>query len=218
VELHLKGQTVRDFPMTLKQRLLDYIMDPNVAFILLAIGLMAIYAEFNHPGAVIPGVVGLIFVILAIFALNLLPTRYAALSLILAAFVLFALEAKFGTHGVLAIGGMVSMIMGALLLVDAPIPEMRIHLLTALAVSVPIGLITVFLVSIALRARRSKVTTGTQALVGATGIARTQLSPEGKIFVHGELWNAIASAPVAPGEKVRVRTVDGLTLHVDPAR
>jgi membrane-bound serine protease (ClpP class) len=217
VELRLAGQPIRDFPMTLKQRLLDYIMDPNVAFILLAIGLMAVYAEFNHPGAVVPGVVGVIFVILAIFAFNLMPTRYAALVLILAAFVLFALEAKFGTHGVLAIGGVVSMIMGALLLVDAPIPEMRIHFLTAAAVSVPIGLITVFLLGIALRARRNKVTTGTQGLVGATGMARTPLAPEGKVFVHGELWNAAASAPVAAGEEVRIRRVDGLTLYVDPA-
>jgi membrane-bound serine protease (ClpP class) len=217
VELHLAGQPVRNFPMTLKQRLLDSIMDPNVAFILLAIGLMAVYAEFNHPGAVIPGVVGLIFVILAIFAFNLMPTRYAAMMLILAAFVLFALEAKFATHGVLAIGGVVSMVMGALLLVDAPIPEMRIHLITALAVSVPIGLITVFLVSIALRARQNKVATGAQAMVGALGIARTPLAPEGKVFVHGELWNANASAPVAAGEQVQIRRVDGLTLYVDPA-
>jgi membrane-bound serine protease (ClpP class) len=218
VELHLAGQPVRDFPMTLKQRLLGYIMDPNVAFILLAIGLMAVYAEFNHPGAVIPGVVGLIFVILAIFAFNLMPTRYAALVLILAAFVLFALEAKLATHGILAIGGVASMIMGALLLVDAPIPEMRVHLVTALAVSVPIGLITVFLVSIAIRARQNKVATGAQAMVGAIGIARTPLAPDGKVFVHGELWNATASVPVAAGDEVQIRRVDGLTLYVDPAK
>jgi membrane-bound serine protease (ClpP class) len=217
VELHLAGQPVRDFPMTLKQHLLDYIMDPNVAFILLAIGLMAVYAEFNHPGAVIPGVVGLIFIILAIFAFNLMPTRYAALMLILAAFVLFALEAKIAAHGALAIGGVASMIMGALLLVDAPIPEMRIHLVTALAVSVPIGLITVFLVSIAIRARQNKVATGPQAMVGVIGVARTPLAPEGKVFVHGELWNATSSAPVTAGEEVQIRRVDGLTLYVDPA-
>jgi membrane-bound serine protease (ClpP class) len=216
VTFHLADKPVEDFQMTLKQRILDYMMDPNVAFVLLAIGLLALYAEFNHPGAVLPGVVGLIFIILAIFAFNLLPTRYAALALILVAFIMFALEAKFGTHGVLAMGGIVTMVIGALLLVDAPIPEMRVRLVTALAVSIPIGLITVFLVGIALRARRNKVVTGAQGLVGKTAVARTPLTPEGKVFVHGELWSAIASASVEPGDEVLIREVDGLVLRVDP--
>jgi membrane-bound serine protease (ClpP class) len=218
VTLHLAGQGVDEFSTTLKQRILGYLMDPNVAFILLAIGLLALYAEFNHPGAVIPGVVGLIFILLAVFALNLLPTRYAALALVLAAFVLFALDAKFGTHGVLTIGGIACMVIGALLLVDSPIPEMRIHLLTALVVSVPIGVITAFLVGIALRARRNKVSTGTQALMGAVAIARTPLASHGKVFVHGELWNAVASADVAEGEEVIIRRIEGLTLYVDPLK
>jgi membrane-bound serine protease (ClpP class) len=216
--LHLVGKPVREIPMTLKQRILGYMMDPNVAFILLAIGLLALYTEFNHPGAVIPGVVGLIFILLAIFAFNMLPTRYAALTLILAAFVLFALEAQIASHGALAIGGIVSMTIGALLLVDAPIPEMRVHLWTALAVSIPIGLITVFLVSIALRARRNKVSTGAQGLVGEVGVARTPLAPEGQIFIHGELWRAIASSDVPLGEQVIVRGVDGLRLQVELVR
>jgi membrane-bound serine protease (ClpP class) len=163
-------------------------------------------------------VVGLIFVILAVFAFNLLPTRFAAVALIVAAFVLFALEAKLAAHGVLAVGGAASMIMGALLLVDAPIPEMRVHLVTALAVTIPIAVITVFLLSIALRARRGKVVTGSQGLLGVIAIARTPLAPEGKVFVHGELWNAIASAEVAAGQEVRIRQVEGLTLRVDPVR
>jgi membrane-bound serine protease (ClpP class) len=218
VVLRLYGKPVHEFPMTLKQRILGYLMDPNVAFIVLAIGLLALYVEFNHPGAVVPGVVGLIFIILAVFAFNLLPTRFAALALILAAFVLFALEAKFAAHGALAVGGVACMTMGALLLVDAPIPEMRVHLVTAMAVSVPIAAITVFLVSIAIRARRNKVVTGTQGLLDVTAIARTPLVPQGKVFVHGELWNAIASADVAEGEEVRIRQVEGLVLRVDPVR
>src|SRR6266478_5152903 len=125
VTLNLIGDSVRPFDMTLKQRILAFIMDPNVAFILLAIGALALYAEFNHPGAVVPGTVGVVFILLAVFALNLLPTRFAAVVLILASFALFALEAKFAAHGVLAIGGMVTMILGGLLLVDGPIPEMR---------------------------------------------------------------------------------------------
>ena len=160
---------------------------------------------------------GVIFILLAIFALNLLPTRFAAVVLILASFALFALEAKFASHGVLAIGGIVAMILGALLLVDAPIPEMRVHLLTALAVSIPLGAITVFLMSIALKARANKVVTGAQGLVGEIGIAQTPLSPQGKVFVHGELWDATSSVSIAAGQTVVVRTVDGLQLRVDPA-
>jgi membrane-bound serine protease (ClpP class) len=203
--------------MTLKQRILAFIMDPNIAFILLAIGALALYAEFNHPGAVVPGTVGVVFILLAIFALNLLPVRFAAVVLILASFALFALEAKFSAHGVLAIGGMATMILGGLLLVDAPIPEMRVHVLTALAVSIPLGAITVFLMSIALKARAGKVVTGAQGLVGEIGIAQTPLTPSGTVFVHGELWDATSTVNVATGETVVVRNVDGLRLQVDPA-
>ncbi len=217
VTLNLAGQPVRDYEMTLKQRILAFIMDPNIAFILLAIGALALYAEFNHPGAVVPGTVGLIFILLAAFALNLLPTRFAALALILVAFLLFALEAKFASHGVLGIGGIVTLTLGALLLVDAPIPEMRVHLLTALAVSIPLGIITVFLMTIALKARAHKVVTGEQGLVGELGMAQTPLSPRGKVFVHGEIWDAVAPVNVAAGETVVVRSLDGLQLEVEPA-
>ncbi|HZQ68883.1 MAG TPA: nodulation protein NfeD [Terriglobales bacterium] len=216
VTMNLVGEPVRNYEMTLKQRILAFIMDPNIAFILLAIGAFALYAEFNHPGAVVPGTVGVVFILLAIFALNLLPTRFAAVVLILASFVLFALEAKFASHGVLGIGGIVTMTLGALLLVDAPIPEMRVHLPTALAVSIPLGLITVFLMNIALRARRNKIVTGVQGLIGETGIAQTSLSPAGKVFVHGELWDAVSSSPVSAGQQVVVRKVNDLRLLVDP--
>ena len=217
VSVRLRGQPVRGYEMTLKQRILARLMDPNVAFILLAIGALALYAEFNHPGAVVPGTVGVVFILLAVFALNLLPTRFAAVVLILASFALFALEAKFATHGVLAIGGIATMTLGGLLLVDAPIPEMRVHLLTALGISIPLGIITAFLMGIALRAHRNKVVTGTQGLVGEVGVARTALSPVGKVFVHGELWDAVSSTPLAAGEPVVVRKVDGLQLQVDPS-
>jgi len=203
--------------MTLKQHILAFIMNPNIAFILLAVGAMALFAEFNHPGAVLPGTVGVVFILLAIFALNLLPVRFAAVALILSSFVLFALDAKFVTHGVLSIGGIVIMVLGALLLVDAPIPEMRVHLGTALAVSIPLGGITAFVMALALKARRNKVVTGEQGLVGETGVARTALMLAGKVFVHGEIWDAIASAEVGEGERIVVRRVDGLLLQVDPA-
>jgi len=217
VTLNLAGEPVRPFDMTLKQRILAFILDPNIAFILLAIGALALYAEFNHPGAVVPGTVGVVFILLAVFALNLLPVRFAAVVLILASFVLFALEAKFATHGVLAIGGITTMVLGGLLLVDSPIPEMRVRLGTALAVSLPLGVITVFLMRIALKARANKVVTGAQGLVGERGVAQTPLSPQGKVFVHGELWDAVASANLSPGQLIVVRRVEGLQLQVDPA-
>jgi membrane-bound serine protease (ClpP class) len=215
--LNLVGQPIRMFDMTLKQRILSFIMDPNIAFILLAIGALALYAEFNHPGAVVPGTVGVVCILLAVFALNLMPVRFAAVILIFASFVLFALEAKFVTHGVLGVGGIVTMVIGGLLLVDGPVPEMRVHWWTALAVSLPVGVITIFLMTLALKARRNKVVTGTEGLIGETGVARTALSPQGKVFVHGEIWDAVSSVDVAAGQAVVVQRVDGLRLLVDPA-
>ena len=217
MKLHLTGQAIRGYDMSLKERLLSMLMDPNIAFLLFALGSLAIFAELNHPGAVVPGVVGVISILLALFALNLLPTRYASLALLVAAFALFALEAKYATHGVLGIGGMICMIFGALFLVDGPIPEMRVHLITALMVSVPIGLITIFLMTLVLRARRNRVTTGREGMIGEIGVARTQLEPAGKVFVHGELWNAVARTSVAQGTRVRVSGIDGLKLIVEPA-
>ncbi len=214
--LNLVGKTERVLEPTLKQKIMAWIINPNIASVLLMIGIMALYAEFNHPGAVVPGTVGVVCILLAVFALNLLPTRFAAVVLILASFVLFALEAKFATHGVLAIGGITTLIIGSLLLVDAPIPEMRVKLATALGVSIPLGIITVFLMSVAIRARRNKVVTGIEGLIGEVAIAQTELAPAGKVFVHGEIWDAVASANVPAGDKVFVRKVDGLQLRVGP--
>jgi membrane-bound serine protease (ClpP class) len=218
VTLNLAGQ--KEIPMqeTLKEQILGFLMDPDIAFILLAIGALALYTEFNHPGAVWPGTVGVVFILLAIFALHLLPIRFAAVVLILASFVLFALEAKFATHGVLALGGIATLVIGALLLIDTPIPQMRVKLVTALAVSIPLGVITVFLMTIALRAHRNKVVTGVEGLVGEIGVARTALTPAGKVFVHGEIWDAVATSEVGLGQKVVVEKVNGLQLRVVAAK
>ena len=217
VTLKTAGTPIRTYEMTLKQKVLSKLMDPNIAFLLLVLGGLALMAEFNHPGAVVPGVTGIVSILLALFALNLLPVRYASLALLLAAFALFALEAKYATHGILGIGGVVCMVFGALFLVDGPIPQMRVHLGTALAVSIPIGIIAVFLTTIVLRARRAQVTTGREGMIGEIGIARTALGPDGKVFVHGELWNATAQAAIAEGARVRVAGVNGLHLVVEPA-
>ncbi|HZD30465.1 MAG TPA: nodulation protein NfeD [Candidatus Angelobacter sp.] len=215
VTLNLVGAQVVELQMTVKQRILDFLLDPNIAFLVLAVGALALYAEFNNPGAVLPGVVGVVFILLALFALNLLPVRYAAFTLIMAAFVMFALEAKFATHGVLGVAGIALMTIGGLLLVDGPIPEMRVKLWTALSVSIPLGAITVFLMSIALKARRNKVVTGKQGMIGTVGEARTDIDPEGKVFVQGELWNAHALSRVLMGEPVVVRKIEGLELEVE---
>ncbi|MGZ5492542.1 MAG: NfeD family protein, partial [Thermoanaerobaculia bacterium] len=188
-KLSVSGKEVRTIGMSLKQRLLSFIMNPNIAFILMSLGMLALWAEFNHPGAIVPGVVGLISIVLAVFALNLLPTRYSALVLILVAFAFFALEAKFTSHGILGIGGAICMTIGALLLVDGPIPEMRVNMMTAISVSIPFAIIAVFLMTLVLKTREQPVATGTEAMVGEVGVAKTTVAPEGKVFVHGELWN-----------------------------
>lgn len=216
--LSLEEATVVEREMSLRQKLLNFLMDPNIAFLVLSLGMLALWAEFNNPGAIVPGVVGIICVLVALFALNLLPTRFAALTLILLAFVFFALEAKYASYGVLGAGGVVCMTLGAVLLVDGPIPEMRIQWLTALAVSAPFGVIAVFLMTIALKALRSKVVTGDAGLVGEIGVAHTALAPAGRVFVHGELWNAEADQPIAQGARIEVEAMDGFTLRVKPAR
>ena len=216
VTLHLVGKPVEDVPMTLRQDILDWLMDPNIAFIILAIGGLSLYAEFTHPGAIVPGVVGTIFILLSAFALNLLPVSWAAVTLIFAGFVLFALEAHFATHGILGIGGIAALTIGGLFLVDGPIPQMRVHIWTALGVSIPMGVITIFLTTLAIKAYRNKVVTGPQGLVGELGIARTDLMPAGKVFVHGELWDAHSTQPVEIGKAVRVLEIHDMELVVEP--
>jgi membrane-bound serine protease (ClpP class) len=214
--LHVAGKPIHFDEATVRERVLSWLMDPNFTFLLFAVGMLALYVEFNHPGAIVPGVIGFIFVLLALFAFHILPTSYAALVLILGAFVLFGLEAKFQSHGVLTVGGIVIMVIGALLLVNGPIPEMRIKLVTALSVSIPLGLITAFLMTIALKARQSKVMTGEQGLIGEVGVVQVALNPAGKVFVHGELWDAVAPIGVEAGRNVVVRGIRDLTLQVEP--
>lgn len=214
--LAVEGAAVRLFEMTLRQQLLAFIMNPNVAFILLTLGMLGLYAEMQNPGLIVPGVLGFIFILLAVFALNILPTRYAALALIVAAFILFALEAQISSHGILGAGGVVTLVLGALLLVDGPIPEMRVHLITALGVAVPFGVITIFLMTLVVRARAKKVVTGEQGLIGEVGVTRSNLSPRGKVFVHGEIWDAVSTQPLAAGEQVVVRGLKDFVLEVEP--
>src|SRR5215472_1343321 len=215
--MHVAGKPIRLYEMSLREHTLSWLMNPSLAALLLSFGLMALYIEFNHPGAIVPGVIGFICVLLALFALHMLPLRYEALALLLGAFVLFALEPKMHSHGVLTAGGIFMMVVGMLLLVNGPIPEMRVQLWAALSIAIPLGLITAFLMSIAIRARRGKVVTGEQGLIGQVGVVTSRLAPAGKVLLHGALWDAVATASVEVGQPVVVRQVQNLVLQVEPS-
>ncbi len=213
--LHTRGASLVSVDPTLREEILDRLTDPNLAFLILVIGGLLIYVEFNAPGTIIPGALGTILVLLSLFALNLLPVRYTSVMLIVAAFVLFVLEAKFASHGVLAGAGILALIFGSLTLVAGPIPEMRVHLGTALGAGIGFGLITVFLLRLALRARRGKMKMGGDALLGQIAVVTQPLDPSGQVLLNGELWQAESKQPVQRGEKVRVQALNGLTLLVD---
>ena len=216
-KLRLAGARIERYQMNLRQRALMPLIDPNVAFVLLILGMLGVYVEFSHPGLILPGVSGGILVVLSLMALTLLPVNWAGAALIVLGLTLFVLEAKIASHGILGLGGSVAMILGALILIDSGTPELRIRPATALAVTLPFAVITVFLLQLALRARAWKVSTGSAGMIDEIGVAKTDLDPEGKVFVHGEWWNAVATARVAQGGQVRVVGLDGLRLRVSPA-
>jgi membrane-bound serine protease (ClpP class) len=210
------GASIEIYQRSLRQKIISAIADPNIALILLVIGAVLIYVEFTSPGLIAPGVVGAILALLGLSAISVLPINWLGAALLLLAFTLFALEAKFASHGVLATGGSVCMILGAVMLIDSPLPEMRIHWSTAIALTLPFSAITVLLLSLALRARRAKVVTGSEAMVGEMGDAITELAPAGKVFVNGEYWDATSLRPAAAGVRVRVTAIDKLRLTVEP--
>jgi membrane-bound serine protease (ClpP class) len=214
--LHLGQSEISDYKLSMRERIVSAIADPNIGFILLVLGALGIYVEFSAPGLIFPGVVGGISVLLALSSLAVLPINWIGVALLALGASLFILEAKFASHGILGTGGTAAMILGALLLINGP-PEIRIHLSTAIAVSVPFALITMFLVSLAVRARRNKVVMGEAGLINTIGQARTQLAPAGKVFVHGEYWDAVSTVPVESGANVRIVAVDGLKLRVEPS-
>ncbi len=217
VTLRTSGAAIENYEPSLRQKIIAAIADPNIALILLVVGALLIYVEFTSPGVIAPGVIGAILVLLGLSAISVLPINWLGAALLLLAFTLFALEAKFTSHGVLAAGGAAAMILGAVLLINSPFPEMRIHWSTAIALALPFSLITALLVSLALRARRAKVETGAEGMIGELGSAVTDWAPAGKVFVHGEYWDSVSSRPAAAGAPVRVTSVDKLKLTVEPA-
>jgi membrane-bound serine protease (ClpP class) len=214
--LHTAGATVEVYQLTLRQRIISAVADPNLAFILLILGALAIYVEFSSPGMIAPGVVGSILVLLGLSALSVLPINWLGAALIMAAFAMFVLEAKITSHGVLGVGGAVALVLGAVMLIDSPSPELRIRWSTAIAVALPFSAITVLLLTLVMRARRNKVETGAEAMIGEEGSAVTALAPEGRVFVHGEYWNAVSSHPAPAGARVRVVAMEKLKLSVEP--
>jgi membrane-bound serine protease (ClpP class) len=214
--LHLSGATVTEAHLTLRERLMSSIADPNIGFILLVLGALGIYVEFSSPGLIFPGVAGAILALLGLSALSILPINWVGVALLVLSVVLFILEAKLTSHGILGIGATAAMVLGALLLINGP-PEVRIRLSTAIAVAVPFAGITMFLVSIVIQARRNKVLTGPSGMIGEVGVTRTALEPEGQVLVRGEYWDAVAAANIPAGTRVRVKSVTGLKLVVEPA-
>ncbi len=215
--LHTRDAQIVEYQATARERIVSAVSDPNVGFILLALGAVGVYVEFSAPGLIFPGVLGGIMALLGLSSLAVLPINWIGAALLILGAAFFILEAKFTSHGILGVGGTVAMVLGALLLINGP-PEVRIHLTTALAVTIPFALITIFLMTLVVRARANKAIMNEGGLVDEVGEARTALSPGGKVFVHGEYWDAVSATPVDEGARVRVVGVDGLKLRVEPAR
>ena len=217
-KLALAGAYRESFELSPREKFLTRIVQPDIFFVLLIVGVLGLYTEFTHPGVIAPGVIGGICIILALYAMHFLPVNFAGLLLIALALAFFILEAKFTSHGVLAAGGIVSMLLGAIFLIQSPITGGGVSLSVALAATLPFAILTVVLMRLVLRSRRWKTTTGKEELLGAHGVAESSLAAgaEGMIRVHGELWRAVSSQPVSPGKPVKVVRVEGLTLSVEP--
>jgi membrane-bound serine protease (ClpP class) len=216
--LHVAGARVAPVRSSLREDLLGWLVNPNIALLMLVCGALLIYLEFNTPGTIVPGALGTLMVLLAIFGLNLLPIRFTAVVLLLAAIGLLVLEAKFGGHGALAVAGIVCLAFGMLTLVAAPVPELRVNPAIAIAVSLAFGIITAFLLRLAVRARRMKSKLGLDALIGQVAQAMEEMAPEGHVLVEGEIWRAFSNEPVAAGTAMRVVGHEEYLLRVEKSR
>jgi membrane-bound serine protease (ClpP class) len=219
LKLDLAHAVLEAREMTTRQKFLSRIVQPDVFFILLIVGVLGLYAEFTHPGLFAPGVIGVIALVLALYAMHLLPVNLTGLVLVFVALGLFILEAKFPSHGVLGVGGAVAMILGALMLVRSPLTGMGVSLGTALGVTIPFALIIIFLMRLVMRSLSWKQSTGAEQLVGEVGEVTEPVEVSGgrgMVFVHGELWRAVAPQGIPRGSRVRVKRVEGLTLQVEP--
>ena len=220
VTLALDHPALVQFELSARQKFLARIVEPDAFFVLLIVGVLGLYTEFTHPGVVAPGVFGGICMVLALYAMHLLPVNFAGLFLIMLALGFFILEAKYTSHGVLAAGGVISMLLGSMFLIRSPLTNGGVSLGIALAATLPFAVLTVFLMRLVLRSRKWKSATGMEELIGAQGVAVSSLRAgvEGMIRIHGELWSAVSAQPAPEGAPVRVVRIEGLKLYVEPAQ
>ena len=216
--LHTKG--VKQVMLTegLRDKILKTLSDPNIAYLLMMIGMAGLYFELSHPGAIFPGVIGAISLILAFFAFQTLPVNYAGILLIALALILFILEMKVTSYGLLSVGGIISLFLGSLMLFEGGPPEMRLALRVLIPTVIMVSGFFVFVAGLVFRSQISKPRTGDKGLIGELGVVKERLAPGGKVFVHGELWNAEAPEPIEAGAKVRVTGVDQLVLKVEEVK
>ena len=212
--LHTKDARIVRGEMSLRLRILGIISNPNVAYILMLLGFYGLFFEITNPGAIFPGVVGAICLVLAFYSFQTLPVNYAGLLLIVFAIIMFVLEVKVVSHGVLTIGGIVSMVIGSLMLFESSSPFLKLSLYLVISAALMTALFFTLTVGLAVRAWRRKPVTGIEGLTGLEGVAHTDIFKDGMTLVHGEYWRAYSDEPVRKGEKVKVLSVEGLRLHV----
>ncbi|NTW15882.1 MAG: nodulation protein NfeD [Syntrophaceae bacterium] len=210
-----KDVIINEKRMDTRQRILAAISDPNIAYILFLVGLAGLYFEFAHPGVILPGVVGGISLILAFFALQTLPVNYAGVLLILFGIILFIAEIKVISHGLLTVGGIISLILGSLLLFDSPDPALRVSWSVMIPTLTIICLFFAGIIALVLKAQMRKRLTGKDGMVGEEGKAVTDVYETGKVFVKGEYWNASSDKPVEKGRRVRISKVEGLVIKIE---
>jgi len=213
--LNLEDPTVYEIDPTFAEQLFSVLANPNIAYLLMALGALGLYVEISHPGGIFPGVVGVIFLLLGLYSVSVLPVSWAGVALIFVALMLLILEVKVTSYGLLTVGGVISFVLGSLMLFDGPIPAMRVSVGVVLPTAVVVASLTGFLLSRVLRAYKQQPMTGREGLVGEVGRVIGGLEPEGKVVVHGEYWDARSvGGTVATGSKVRVVTVHDRVLDV----
>jgi membrane-bound serine protease (ClpP class) len=217
-QLELESPIIYRVEPTFAERLFSVLANPNVAYLLMALGALGLYVEITHPGGILPGVVGVVFLLLGLYSVSVLPVSWAGVALIFVALILFLLEIKVTSYGMLTVGGLICFVLGSLMLFEAPIPDMRVSLGVVLPTAIVMAGVTGFLLSRVLRAHRRQVLTGQEGLVGEVGKALSELAPEGKVLVHGEYWDArAAGAAIAAGDRVRVLSVGSRRIEVESA-
>jgi len=215
--LATKNSTINYIEMGLRERVLDTLSNPNISYILMMVGLLGLYFELSNPGAIFPGIIGGICLILAFFAFQTLPVNYAGVLLIILSLILFILEIKVTSFGMLTVGGIIALTLGSLMLFDSSIPFARVSLDVIIPVVVITSSCCALIVLLAIKAHRRKPTTGREGLLKAQGITKSTLDPEGKVFIHGEYWDAVSSEMIPEGTRVEVLEIQDNTIKVKKA-